>query len=328
MSRLALDHTFAGRRVPPWLRRFEAAPEEALRDLLLGGADLGHLNPADPEQVLLDWIVSIGPGSGLMAEVDRALAVWIERSWGDPDLQNLGAAEYTLATIVNDVSGSVASFRAEMEAALREIIGACKYSPRADNLLVRLVTFADRLDEVHGFKLLEQCRVEDYRKVLRVGGNTALYDSAENAVAATADYGEQLTRAGYAANRHDFNKLIWKTASPAWHFDDATYDRSAAAFDNPDHVDIVVHNYRWRLSLAPGEPQYEAYERKLAAGPAITVPAITIASDFDGAAKDGKAYRAKYTGKYEHRILDGIGHNVPQEAPHPFAQAILDAARM
>jgi hypothetical protein len=115
-------------------------------------------------------------------------------------LQNLGAAEYTLATIVNDVSGSVASFRAEMEAALREIIGACKYSPRADNLLVRLVTFADRLDEVHGFKLLEQCRVEDYRKVLRVGGNTALYDSAENAVAATADYGEQLTRAGYAAN--------------------------------------------------------------------------------------------------------------------------------
>ncbi|WP_410673866.1 alpha/beta fold hydrolase [Amycolatopsis sp. cmx-4-68] len=135
-------------------------------------------------------------------------------------------------------------------------------------------------------------------------------------------------RAGYAANRHDFNKLIWKTASPAWNFDDATYDRSAKSFDNPDHVDIVVHNYRWRLSLAPGEPQYEAYEQKLAAGPAITVPAITIASDFDGAAKDGKAYRAKYTGQYEHRILDGIGHNVPQEAPRPFAQAILDADRL
>ncbi len=134
-------------------------------------------------------------------------------------------------------------------------------------------------------------------------------------------------RAGYAANRHDFNKLIWKTASPAWPFDDTTYDRSAAAFDNPDHVDIVVHNYRWRLSLAPGEPQYEAYERELAAGPAITVPAITIASDFDGAAKNGQAYRDKYTGKYEHRILDGIGHNVPQEAPRPFAQAILDVAR-
>ncbi|MEV5717203.1 alpha/beta hydrolase [Amycolatopsis mediterranei] len=135
-------------------------------------------------------------------------------------------------------------------------------------------------------------------------------------------------RAGYTANRHDFNKLIWKTASPAWHFDDATYDRSAAAFDNPDHVAIVIHNYRWRLSLAPGEPQYEAYEEKLAAGATIDVPSITIGSDFDGAAKDGRAYRAKFTGKYEHRIFDGIGHNVPQEAPRPFAQAIVDADRM
>ncbi|WP_406636547.1 alpha/beta fold hydrolase [Amycolatopsis sp. WGS_07] len=135
-------------------------------------------------------------------------------------------------------------------------------------------------------------------------------------------------RAGYAANRHDFNKLIWKTASPTWNFDDATYDRSAAAFDNPDHVAIVIHNYRWRLSLAPGEPQYDAYEQKLAAGATIGVPAITLSSDFDGAAKDGKAYRAKFTGKYEHRILDGIGHNVPQEAPRPFAQAIVDAAKL
>ncbi|MFB8274592.1 alpha/beta fold hydrolase [Nocardia colli] len=132
-------------------------------------------------------------------------------------------------------------------------------------------------------------------------------------------------RLGYTRNRHDFNKLIWQRVSPQWHFDDATYDRSAAAFDNPDHVDIVIHNYRWRLSLAPGEPQYDAYEQQLAAGPAITVPAITIGSDFDGAAKDGKPYRGKYSGKYEHRVLDGIGHNVPQEAPHPFAQAIIDA---
>jgi pimeloyl-ACP methyl ester carboxylesterase len=135
-------------------------------------------------------------------------------------------------------------------------------------------------------------------------------------------------RAGYTANRHDFTKLIWKTASPTWTFDDATYDRSAAAFDNPDHVAIVIHNYRWRLSLAPGEPHYEAYEQKLATGPTIGVPSITLASDFDGAAKDGKAYRAKFTGKYEHRILDGIGHNVPQEAPQPFAQAIMDVDRL
>ncbi|WP_067812982.1 alpha/beta fold hydrolase [Nocardia inohanensis] len=132
-------------------------------------------------------------------------------------------------------------------------------------------------------------------------------------------------RAGYTRNRHDFNKLIWKKASPTWNFDDATFDRSAAAFDNPDHVDIVISNYRWRLSLAPGEPQYDGYEQRLASGPVITVPAITMASDFDGAAKDGKPYRGKYTGKYEHRVLDGIGHNVPQEAPRPFAQAIIDA---
>ncbi|GAB0101415.1 alpha/beta hydrolase [Nocardia sp. JMUB6875] len=132
-------------------------------------------------------------------------------------------------------------------------------------------------------------------------------------------------RLGYERNRHDFDKLIWQRASPAWKFDDATYDRSAAAFDNPDHVAIVISNYRWRLSLAPGEPQYDSYEQRLATGPAISVPAITISSDFDGPAKDGKGYRAKFTGKYEHRVLDGIGHNVPQEAPHPFAQAIIDA---
>lgn len=135
-------------------------------------------------------------------------------------------------------------------------------------------------------------------------------------------------RLGYTRNRHDFNKLIWRRASPAWDFDEATYRRSAAAFDNPDHVDIVISNYRWRLSLAPGEPQYDAYEQQLAAGPAISVPAITISSDFDGAAKDGRGYRDKFTGKYEHRVFDGIGHNVPQEAPKPFAQAIIDADRL
>lgn len=130
---------------------------------------------------------------------------------------------------------------------------------------------------------------------------------------------------GYRQNRHDFNKLIWKTASPQWNFDDATYDRSAVSFDNPDHVDIVIHNYRWRLSLAPGEPQYDGYEQKLATAPAISVPAITIGSDFDGAAADGMSYRGKFTGKYAHRVFAGIGHNVPQEAPQPFAQAIIDA---
>ncbi len=132
--------------------------------------------------------------------------------------------------------------------------------------------------------------------------------------------------AGYRQNTKDFNRLIWTNASPLWHFDDATYDLSAAAFENPDHADIVIHNYRWRLSLAHGESRYDADEHRLAAKPQITVPTITIGSDFDGAAKDGAAYRPLYTGPYEHRVLDGIGHNVPQEAPHQFASAIADIA--
>jgi pimeloyl-ACP methyl ester carboxylesterase len=129
---------------------------------------------------------------------------------------------------------------------------------------------------------------------------------------------------GYAANRHDFNKLIWKLASPKWAFDDATFERSAAAFDNPDHVDIVIHNYRWRLSLADGERQYDSIEDKLAKRPVISVPSITIASDFDGAAADGAAYARQFSGRYSHRVLNGIGHNVPQEAPEAFARAVLD----
>jgi pimeloyl-ACP methyl ester carboxylesterase len=132
---------------------------------------------------------------------------------------------------------------------------------------------------------------------------------------------------GYRRNTKDFNKLIWTKASPLWHFDDATYDLSAAAFDNPDHADVVVHNYRWRLSLAPGEARYDDDERRLAAKPPVTVPTITIGSDFDGAAKDGASYRAQYTGWHEHRIFDGIGHNVPQEAPQKFASAVIDVAK-
>jgi pimeloyl-ACP methyl ester carboxylesterase len=129
---------------------------------------------------------------------------------------------------------------------------------------------------------------------------------------------------GYRQNTHDFNKLIWKNASPLWAFDDATYDRSAAAFTNPDHVEIVIHNYRWRQSLAAGEPQYDDIERRLAAKPVITVPTITLSSDFDGPAKDGSAYRKQFSGKYSHRVLDGIGHNVPQEAPQQFADAVIE----
>jgi pimeloyl-ACP methyl ester carboxylesterase len=134
-------------------------------------------------------------------------------------------------------------------------------------------------------------------------------------------------RLGYSENRNDFNKLIWKTVSPRWNFDDATFNRTAASFENADHVAIVIHNYRWRLGLAKGESQYDSLENRLFQGPVITVPTITIASDFDGPAAEGSSYRNKFSGTYSHRILTGIGHNVPQEAPQAFADAVIAVAR-
>jgi len=135
-------------------------------------------------------------------------------------------------------------------------------------------------------------------------------------------------RAGYEANRHDFAKLIWQIASPKWNFDDATFDRSAASFDNPDHVSIVIHNYRWRLDLAEGEPKYDDLEKQLAQAPIIAVPTITLEGDANGAPHpEPSGYAKKFSGKYAHRtITGGIGHNLPQEAPQAFAQAVIDVA--
>jgi pimeloyl-ACP methyl ester carboxylesterase len=133
-------------------------------------------------------------------------------------------------------------------------------------------------------------------------------------------------RTGYDKYRHDFSKLIWQLASPKWAFDDATFDRTAASFDNPDHVSIVIHNYRWRLGLAQGEPKYDDLEKRLAAGPVITVPTITLEGDANGAPHpDPGSYAKKFSGKYAHRLITGgIGHNLPQEAPRAFAEAIVD----
>lgn len=129
---------------------------------------------------------------------------------------------------------------------------------------------------------------------------------------------------GYTQYTDDFNLQIWQIVSPKWKFDKATFDRTAQAFKNPDHVAIVIHDYRWRLGLAKGDPQYDGLESKIGALPVITVPTITIASDFDGPNASGTAYRNKFSGKYSHRILTGIGHDVPQEDPQAFAQAVVD----
>src|ERR1700761_2869013 len=135
-------------------------------------------------------------------------------------------------------------------------------------------------------------------------------------------------REGYDKYRHDFSKLIWTLASPKWNFDDATFDRSAKSFDNPDHVAIVIHNYRWRLGLAEGEARYDEFEQKLAKAPVITVPTITMEGDANGAPHpEPSAYAKMFSGKYSHRTISGgIGHNLPQEAPQAFAEAVVDVA--
>ena len=133
-------------------------------------------------------------------------------------------------------------------------------------------------------------------------------------------------RAGYEKYRYEFAKLIWQIASPEWNFDDATFDRSAAALDNPDHVNIVIHNYRWRLGLADTESKYDDLEKRLAEFPVITVPTITLEGDANGAPHlDSSAYAKKFSGKYTHRVINGgIGHNLPQEAPQAFAEAVIE----
>ena len=137
-------------------------------------------------------------------------------------------------------------------------------------------------------------------------------------------------RAGYEKYRREFSKLIWQLASPKWQFSDATFERSAAAFDNPDHVAIVIDSYRWRLGLAAGERKFDELETRLAAGPVITVPTITMEGDANGAPHpEVAAYAKKFSGKYAHRLITGgVGHNLPQEAPRAFADAVLEAASL
>jgi pimeloyl-ACP methyl ester carboxylesterase len=143
-------------------------------------------------------------------------------------------------------------------------------------------------------------------------------------------FATDIGRAGYEKYLHDFVKLIWQTASPKWEFDDATFERSAASMNNPDHVAIAIHNYRWRIGLADGESKYDDFEKRLAALPAVALPAITMEGDSNGAIHaDSAAYRNKFSGKYEYRLITGgVGHNLPQEAPQAFAKAVIDVDKL
>ncbi|QOZ72698.1 alpha/beta fold hydrolase [Bradyrhizobium arachidis] len=177
----------------------------------------------------------------------------------------------------------------------------------------------------------DRCRalvsVSGYLISSQAAGNVPLPPSAELQWWYQFYFATERGRAGYEKYTHDFAKLIWKLASPQWKFDDATFDRSAAALDNKDHVAITIHNYRWRLGLAQGEAKYEEIEKKLAAAPVIRVPAITMEGDANGAPHpDPSAYAKKFEGRYDFRLITGgIGHNLPQEAPQAFAKAVIDA---
>jgi pimeloyl-ACP methyl ester carboxylesterase len=163
---------------------------------------------------------------------------------------------------------------------------------------------------------------------VRNGQQAALPPQAELAWWYQYYFATERGRAGYDHYRREFNQLIWRLASPQWAFDEATFERTAAAFANPDHVDIVIHNYRWRLGLPEGEVQHDELEQRLAQGPVITVPTMILEGDANGAPHPERdAYRAKFTGRYGHRVITGgVGHNLPQEAPQAFAQAIVDVA--
>lgn len=156
----------------------------------------------------------------------------------------------------------------------------------------------------------------------------ALMDAlgTEKAILAGYDWGARTVRAGLQANRRELARLIWGFNSLTWDFDDATFDRTGASFDNPDYVRIVIHNYRWRLSLAECDPRNETLEKRLAEGPVIPVPAITLDGGSDGVAPatDGTPYAAKFSGRHTHRVIPGVGHNLPQEAPQAFADAVVE----
>ena len=201
----------------------------------------------------------------------------------------------------------------------RAVIGGSDWGARTGNILAALWP--------------ERCKalvaVSGYLIINRAANQAPLPPEAEFEWWYQFYFATERGRAGYDKHTHDFNKLIWRLASPKWNFGDATFERSATSFDNPDHVSIVIHNYRWRLGLAEGESTYEALEKRLTAAPVITVPTITLESDANGAPHPAAAsYARKFSGRYEHRVVEGgIGHNLPQESPEAFFRAIVDVDR-
>lgn len=283
-------------------------------DLDVGYAEAG---PADGRPVVLlhGWPYDIHTYDGvapLLAAAGYRAIVPFLRGYGTTRFRSAGTPRNgQQAVIAADVVALMDALRID-----RAIVGGCDWGARTANIVAALWP--------------ERCRgmvsVSGYLIGSREANRMPLPPGAEYQWWYQYYFATERGRLGYERNRRDFARLIWRLASPRWSFDEATFERTAASFDNPDHVDIVIHNYRWRLGLAEGEPRYDDLERRLADAPVIAVPTITLEGDANGAPHpDPAAYARKFSGRYEHRLVEGgVGHNLPQEAPGAFARAVVD----
>lgn len=304
-----------------WAPRRVNTPFGPLKQIKAGGLNVGYVDtgPANAPAVLLlhGWPYDIHA----FAEVAPLLAARGYRVIV-PYLRGHGTTQILSAhTPRNGQQSVVADDAVALLDALKirqAIVGGFDWGARTANIIAALWP-----ERVKG-----HVSVSGYLIGSQDANRTPLPPKAEQAWWYQYYFATERGRAGYDKYRRDFAKLIWQTASPKWNFDDTTFMRTAAAFDNPDHVAIVIHNYRWRLGLAEGEAKYDPLEQKLAAFPTIAAPTITLEGDANGAPHpEPGAYAKKFTGRYEHRkIAGGIGHNLPQEAPAAFAKAIMDVA--
>jgi pimeloyl-ACP methyl ester carboxylesterase len=282
--------------------------------LNVGYAELGPVG-GQPVLLLHGWpydihsFVDVGP---ILASAGyRVIAPYL-RGYGTTDFLSSG------------------TMRNGQQAALARDAIALMDALEIDNAIIGGFDWGARTGDIVAAVWPERCKglvsVSGYLIGSQAAGRTPLRPSAELQWWYQYYFATERGRLGYERNTREFNRLVWRLASPKWQFDDATFDRTAAALDNPDHVAIVIHNYRWRLGLADGESQFHYLEDKLAVGPDIAVPTITLEGDANGAPHpDASAYAEKFTGKYSHRVIrGGIGHNLPQEAPQAFADAIIE----
>jgi pimeloyl-ACP methyl ester carboxylesterase len=295
---------------------------EALRQVQAGVLDVGYAElgaPQSPVVILLHgWpydIHTYADVAPLLAAQGYRVIVPYLRGYGTTRfLSDATPRNGQQAAIAADIMALMDALHVE-----KAVVGGCDWGARTANILAAL--WPERVKAM--------VSVSGYLIGSQEANQAPLPPQAELSWWYQFYFATERGRAGYERNRAEFARLIWKLASPRWNFDEATFHRSAAAFENPDHVAVSIHNYRWRLGLAEGEPQFDPLERRLATFPNIGVPSITLEGDANGAPHpEPSAYVRKFTRRYEHRLVTGgIGHNLPQEAPHAFAQAIIDIDR-